>query len=479
MFAPEARTPKSLTRLRGVAGVLLLSALIGLTPPAVHAQQAAASMKLSGHVGYSRISPPTSGVKLIEDIFQRVRSAPQIAMAQTLMKQQAIHQDSQNSGLLIRPKGTSNRAMPSPALALVTPTNEPRSQSLAAAFGGGGGTVNVASKAEPVVESWRGARQFPIIATNSAPRQSGMWEAQEKAGDKDFRSERNVQTQNVRPLGEAIGRFAQVGKALQDAQTMADQPVQIAAAPRARRAEQTSWGAGAAATAGAAPDSLGMDEEGEVSQGRNQLNRAKARSNERRYGGYAAPAEQAMDAVKAKEAARDDAPAGGFHMPADEKKKSESKTNKIAMADIALLPPNVVTGIPLVRLGASENQANGALQAIGSMKQLKVNKWTVWSWGRPQSKNGTSLQLYMRNGLLDAMRIFDPSLIGSDFGVNLGDSLSRVKEKFGEPAFILQEPGPGAGQNYVYPISQIGFQLARPAPGEQPRVVSVLIFNVK
>jgi hypothetical protein len=157
----------------------------------------------------------------------------------------------------------------------------------------------------------------------------------------------------------------------------------------------------------------------------------------------------------------------------------DEKKAKLAMADIALLPPNVVTGIPLVHLGSSEQQASGALQSIGSMKQQKVQKWTVWSWARPQAKTGTSLQLYMRNGLLDAMRIFDSSLIGTDFGVNVGDSMARVKEKFGEPAFIVDEPQPGAGRNYIYPISQIGFQLARPAPGDQPRVVSVLIFNVK
>ena len=77
------------------------------------------------------------------------------------------------------------------------------------------------------------------------------------------------------------------------------------------------------------------------------------------------------------------------------------------------------------------------------------------------------------------LRIFDSSLIAPDFGVSLRDNLSCVKEKFGEPAFILQEPIPGAGQNYIYPISQVGFQFARPAPGQQPRVVSVLIFNVK
>ncbi len=145
---------------------------------------------------------------------------------------------------------------------------------------------------------------------------------------------------------------------------------------------------------------------------------------------------------------------------------------------IALLPPNVVTGIPLVRLGSSEQQAASALAQLGTMKVDQVNNWKVWTW----SKNGEkspALQLFVRHGLLDAMRIFDRSLIGSDFGVTLGDDLSKVKEQFGEPAFMVPEPAPGAGQNYIYPISQVGFQIARPAPDQSPRVVSVLIFHVK
>lgn len=145
---------------------------------------------------------------------------------------------------------------------------------------------------------------------------------------------------------------------------------------------------------------------------------------------------------------------------------------------IALLPPNVVTGIPLIRLGSSEAQASSALAQIGKMKVEQVNNWNVWTWNKPGDKN-PALQLYVRHGLLDAMRIFDRSLIGSDFGVTLGDDLSKVKETFGEPAFMVQEPYPGAGQNYIYPISQVGFQLARPAPNKPPRVVSVLIFRVK
>jgi hypothetical protein len=148
---------------------------------------------------------------------------------------------------------------------------------------------------------------------------------------------------------------------------------------------------------------------------------------------------------------------------------------------IALLPPNVVTGIPLIRLGSSEAQASSALAQIGKMKVEQVDNWNVWTWSKPGEKD-PALQLYVRHGLLDAMRIFDRSLIGSDFGVTLGDVLSKVKETFGEPAFMVKEPQPGAGQNYIYPISQVGFQLARPAgaPANQPpRVVSVLIFHVK
>jgi hypothetical protein len=36
-----------------------------------------------------------------------------------------------------------------------------------------------------------------------------------------------------------------------------------------------------------------------------------------------------------------------------------------------------------------------------------------------------------------------------------------------------------SGQNYVYPISQISFQLARPTGKSAPQVVSVMIFNTK
>lgn len=145
---------------------------------------------------------------------------------------------------------------------------------------------------------------------------------------------------------------------------------------------------------------------------------------------------------------------------------------------IALLPPNVATGIPLVSLGTSQMQVASALSNMGQLKEQKINRWSVMTWKKPETGT-TALQLFFRNGLLDAIRIFDPTLVAQDFGVAPGDSLERVKEKFGEPAFLLQEPTAGMGQNYIYPISQVGFQLARGSGNTPPKVVSILIFSVK
>ncbi len=158
----------------------------------------------------------------------------------------------------------------------------------------------------------------------------------------------------------------------------------------------------------------------------------------------------------------------------------ERNSNSDKKELIALLPPNVATGIPLVSLGTSQMQVATALSNMGQLKEQRINHWTVMTWKKPEASGGkTALQLFFRNGLLDAIRIFDPTLVAQDFGVAPGDGLDRVKEKFGEPAFLLQEPAQGLGQNYIYPISQVGFQLARSDAKSPPKVVSVLIFSVK
>lgn len=451
-------------RPRAIAGVLLLAGCIGLAPSAVAQQTDKRSVQISGQVSYSHVSPPASGVKLIEDIFQRVRSAPQIAMARNLMKQQIAMEPA--DALKIRPKSTTatTRMITPPGLNIYGGAGGSGGRGLSNAFMNEAGNISIdaTTPAAPalVPQVVLGSKSYPMQTVANKPAAPGLWESQQIAMSEERKDQ-------PKPLAQSVGRLFGALNGINQVQDFAARArQQNTAAEWAPKADRIAYKDEA--------DSFAQDGESRADElsahRREKANSAdkKTTVNARAQNKYvhAAPA-SAPEAAAVKEEI------------ATYRDLDSNTKRKLAMADIALLPPNVVTGIPLVRLGSSETQANAALQAIGSMKQQKVNKWTVWSWNRPQSKNGTSLQLYIRNGLLDAMRIFDSSLIGQDFGVNLGDTLAQVKERFGEPAFILQEPGPGAGQNYVYPISQIGFQLARPQPGSPPRVVSVLIFNVK
>ncbi len=164
-----------------------------------------------------------------------------------------------------------------------------------------------------------------------------------------------------------------------------------------------------------------------------------------------------------------DGPANG-HYNAVQKQKTE----------IALLPPNVITGIPLVRLGSSAFDANKALTSVkgNKLKQQSIGGWTVYVLHKANSAD-PAMQIYVRHGLVEALRIFDNAFIAPDFGVQLNDDVSTVKAKFGEPAFMQDEPECPAAKNYVYPISQVSFELTRANNAPTPKVVSVLIFTVK
>jgi hypothetical protein len=148
--------------------------------------------------------------------------------------------------------------------------------------------------------------------------------------------------------------------------------------------------------------------------------------------------------------------------------------------EIAMLPPNVITGIPLVRLGSSALDANRALTSVkgNKLKQQYLSGWTVLVLYKANSSE-PAMHVYMRHGLVEALRIFDSSFIAPDFGVQLNDDVQTVKAKFGEPAFMLRELDCPTAQNYVYPISQVSFELAKPTNASSPKVVSVLIFTVK
>lgn len=168
-----------------------------------------------------------------------------------------------------------------------------------------------------------------------------------------------------------------------------------------------------------------------------------------------------------------DAQSQSQHFGALNKQKSE----------IAMLPPNVITGIPLVRLGSSAIDANKALTSVkgNKLKQQSISGWTVYVLHKANSQD-PAMHVYVRHGLVEAMRIFDNAFISPDFGVQLNDDITKVKAKFGEPTFMVSEfdcPASRSSKNYVYPISQVSFELTKTNDSPTPKVVSLLIFTVK
>ncbi|HEY9759589.1 MAG TPA: hypothetical protein V6C97_30805 [Oculatellaceae cyanobacterium] len=147
---------------------------------------------------------------------------------------------------------------------------------------------------------------------------------------------------------------------------------------------------------------------------------------------------------------------------------------------LALLPPSVVGGIPLARLGASEKELAPTLTNKNIASKQVIDDWTIWTVKSSQTQRG-AVQLYMRHSIVEAIRVFQPSYMGPEVGINIGDSLQTIKTKFGEPAFILDEPGShsSSSNNYVYPLSHLAFQLAVSKAKHQVEVVSVLIFEAQ
>jgi hypothetical protein len=147
---------------------------------------------------------------------------------------------------------------------------------------------------------------------------------------------------------------------------------------------------------------------------------------------------------------------------------------------LSLLPPNVAMGIPLLRLGSAQSQISKNFEALGQVKKETIKGWTIWSFNKGAGESAECrLQVFTRAGTVQAIRVFDPEFASPDLGIQNGDSLTLLKERYGQPAFILSEPANSTCQNYVYPLSQVAFLLSRPAPDREPQVVSQFIFNLK
>lgn len=151
---------------------------------------------------------------------------------------------------------------------------------------------------------------------------------------------------------------------------------------------------------------------------------------------------------------------------------------------VAFLPPSTVHGINGLPLGASEADTAKFFKNRGNLSRSFISGWKVWTLLDGQQT--PILQVYLRNGRTEAFRIFNQSYVPAGLGVAINDELPSMKGKFGEPSFILEEPGikPQAAaqsativaKNYVYPVSQVSFQLVRNGPSS-PHIHSLLLFR--
>ncbi|MBK9202269.1 MAG: hypothetical protein IPL73_07510 [Candidatus Obscuribacter sp.] len=162
-------------------------------------------------------------------------------------------------------------------------------------------------------------------------------------------------------------------------------------------------------------------------------------------------------------------------------RQSSYSVNQVASPLVAFLPPSTIRGISGLALGSKESDTVAYFKERGKSKVTDSHGWKIYTL--LNSDNTIALQAYVHNGFTEALRVFQPNFVPSSIGVTIADDLSEMKSKFGEPSFILEEPRASdegtkvMAKNYVYPLSQLGFQLARPVSDAKPQIKSVLLFR--
>lgn len=157
------------------------------------------------------------------------------------------------------------------------------------------------------------------------------------------------------------------------------------------------------------------------------------------------------------------------------KREAESRRAREQVL-LAYQPPSMVTGIPGLTLGSNEYETSRFLANRGDVLKETIDGWKVWTL-RATGTEEPLLQVYIRGNQVQGLRIFDRGLTPPGIGVTLGDGLIAMKERFGEPQFVLQEPTDRGGKNYVYPVSQVSFQVAKSSGSAAPKIVSLLLFK--
>ncbi len=412
-------------------------------------------------------SEARAGVQLLESILLRLHNMPQLALNQSqqalqpagglIAMQQGPNQSDPN--LLIRPKDLSRvaqklRAM-SESIAQQMPSSNVRIASAS--------TNSLARQAEPAVNE----------QTIGAPRRGTIWERGETnlVADERAASSGSITDEDALGNGPVIRDYAKMPMpGLNDKE-------------RARSAQLLTDGIAKANSpafanlAGTlAGKSLNLDE--------SQLNKvANKKAALAKTGGMAGNLKK-TDAKRKDSAYRAGASSDDKLLPPPPpqtlQKQGQNINPRPITNDLMSYLPALAkfTAVPPVRLGDTENEISHPLMDMGTIRREVVKNWTVFSVHKNNSKN-VSMQVFLKAGNVDAILVMDPSIWTGQQGVTIGDALPAIKQKFGEPAFIVSAEHNSTVQNYIYPISQVGFQLQSDTDADMPKVKSILIFNVK
>lgn len=244
------------------------------------------------------------------------------------------------------------------------------------------------------------------------------------------------------------------------------------AANRLVTAQHSAPKASAPSTPAASMDSFA--DEGSAAM---KLDQPSAFKYNREYGSNSVPTADADDgitwnATKSKERADN---LRGADMKRTVKREAELRRAREQVLT-AYAPPSMVTGIPGLTLGSNEYETSRFLANRGDVLKETIDGWKVWTL-RATGSEEPMLQVYIRANQVQGLRIFDRGLTPPGIGVTLGDGLIAMKERFGEPQFVLQESTDRGGKNYVYPVSQVSFQIAKSSGSALPKIVSLLLFK--
>jgi len=433
-------------------------------------------------------SPAISGVKLLHEIFQRLRNSNQLALNNPTKQLNAASQAFRGSLdplLAIRPSEKSmNKSSPSLAYALQD-RRMYSNRELASSDAGSNSQVKEYSSRRAAVNAMPAARALqsaPLVASSALPSSNVSTDSLSRGLILD-----------ARPASSAA---SPVSSRFEDKSNMAQKKGASTAAANAKMSQQNSQ-----MLVHSVSNLMQTTKQlSELSQANDSYSSMRTYAKSKRdmredrtvatlpggpviqeYG--SSPTEKisgAKDLSGADQSVRiadgDMSDASPLMIP-DQPAQYRIMRNQL----LALLPPSVVSGIPLARLGATEQELTAALSKRTAQKQ-KIEDWTVWTI-KGTNDHAAGVQLYLRHSVVEAIRVFQPYYLGEDVGIKIGDDLLTVKRKFGEPALILPEPDfagkHSASQNYVYPISHVAFQLARSQVQPSPQVISVLIFDVQ